>query len=430
MALHLNQTNKIRTRMKKLIIGLFSLALFVGVQAQESEVLSAYEYLKVYDYEKANGNIAVAVENLMRAKESIDAAAVNEKTMLKSKTWKRRADVYVKLFREPAEKGEKSAYLNAAYESIIKALTVEINPKNNEPKIAEEQELRGRASFVGDTITGLGGVSYESGNYQVAADYFEKTYNLYKYFGRVDTSLYANIFFATYLGGNYDKALVIGDDLIKMNYNKQPNIYGLVAQIYQKKGEGAKGLQLIKDARAKFPLKTEFITEELNYYLTTNDNVNSLRVMNEAIEVFKNEPQMLKALYFNSGVMYGQSNQKELSRDYYKKALAIDAGYFSALNNLASSYLDEANVYIKEANALKLGDKRYDELKAKFNALYMEAGALLENAYASNEKAIADEKNAEKKAVLANEQVKLKDALFKIFFTLNDEAKIQKYETK
>lgn len=417
--------------MKKLIIGLFSLGLFVAVQAQESEVLSAYEYMKVYRSEKENGNMAVAAENLLNAKKAIDAAALNEKTTLKSKTWKRRADIYVAMFAEknPAFSANKAEYLNTAYESIMKAVSVEVNPKNNEPKIAEEQELRSRAAYIGDTITKLGAANYEKENYADAVMYFEKSYNLYKPFGITDTILYRNIFFSAFLANDYDKAIQVGTSLMNMKYN-DASVYGAMSQIYQNKGEGEKGLQLIKDARTKFPQKTEFIIEEYNYYMSKNDDANAILVMEDAAKAFASKPDMLKQLYFNSGVMLGKKGEKEKSREYYNKALAIDASYFAALNNLASSYLDEANAIIKEANMLKLGDKRYDELKAQSDALYRKAGGMLEQAYDSKVKEIATTKSEKTKAELTAEQGKLKDALLKIYVVLNDEAKIQQYESK
>src|SRR5687768_8167142 len=86
--------------MKKVIIGLFAALSFAGAKAQESNVLSAWEYMNVYTLEKQNGNIGVAIDNLIKAKEAIDAAALDDKTKGKSKTWKRRADIYLKIFVE------------------------------------------------------------------------------------------------------------------------------------------------------------------------------------------------------------------------------------------------------------------------------------------------------------------------------------------
>lgn len=398
--------------MKKVLIGLFTALSFAGARAQESNVLSAWEYMNVYTSEKQNGNMGVAIENLIKAKEAIDAASVNEKTMLKSKTWKRRTDVYMKLLveKDPALAPYKKNLLDEIYTSIDKARTVEISEKNGKPKVFEENELINSAYYICDTLFRTGSSYYNKGDFDEAGKFFEKRYTLLKGLGRTDTVSYTNMFLSAYKAKEYDKALQIGNDLIKIG-SADPNLYGTLARIYSEKGDAAKGLQMIKDARAKYPKNTEFITEELNYYLSNNDNTNAVRVMDEAIAAFKTQPDMLKTLYFNSGVIYAQLGDKAKSIEYYKKALEVDPKYFGALNNLAAIMLDEANALIKEANGLPLKEtKKFDELKGKANGIYREASVLLETAY----------------EMKPNDR--LKATLYEIFVKLQDEAKIEKYK--
>lgn len=398
--------------MKKLIFGLFAALTFTGVKAQDSNVLSAWEYMNVYTSEKQNGNIGVAVENLIKAKEAIDAATLNDKTANKSKTWKRRADVYMKLLveKDPAIAPYKKGVVDEIYKSIEKARSVEINEKTQKPKVFEEPELLNSARYICDTLFRSGSAYYVNGDFTEAGKYFEKRYNLLKGLGVTDTVSYTNMFLSAYKAKDLDKALEIGSDLIKMG-SPDPNLYGTMAKLYSDKGEAAKGLQMIKDARTKYPKNTEFITEELNYYLSTGDNANAVKVMDEAIAAFQSDKTMLKTLYFNSGVIFAQLGDKPKSREYYQKALAIDAEYYGALNNLAALMLEDANGIIKEANALPIQEaKKYDELKAKANAIYKEAGHLLEVAY--------KQKPSEK----------LKQSLFEIYTKLQDDAKMDQYK--
>jgi len=416
--------------MKKLVIGLFALASVAQASAQESNVLSAWEYMSVYTSEKANGNMPVAIENLFRAKEAIDAATLNEKTMLKSKTWKRRADIYVKLLveKDPQVAANKADYLKEAYQSIIKATTVEIDQKNGKVKIAEENELRARASYIADTLGRLGGTSFNEGNYAKAGEAFEQRYNLLKGLGVTDTVSYSNMFLSAYRAKDTDRAIKLGNDLMQMN-SADPNLYGTMAKIYQEKGDGAKGLQIIKDAKVKYPKNTEFITEELNYYLSTGDNENAAKVMTEAFKAFEGNNDMLKALHFNSGVIYAQLKDFDKSRESYQKAIAIDPKYFGALNNLASLELDEANALIKEANGLPLNEaKKYNELKAKSDEKYRAAAVILENAFKSKAEEIAKETDLQAKNYYQKQLDKLKEVLQEIFSKLDDEAKMNEYK--
>lgn len=413
--------------MKKVIIGLFAALSFAGAKAQESNVLSAWEYMNVYTLEKQNGNMGVAIDNLIKAKEAIDAAALDEKTKGKSKTWKRRADVYLKIMveKDPAIAPYKKGVVDEIYTSIEKARTVEVNEKTGKPKIFEENELLNSAYYICDTLFRSGSANYVSGDYTEAGKFFEKRYTLLKGLGRIDTVSYTNMFLSAYKGKDYERATTIGEDLIKLG-SADPNLYGTMATIYNQKGEGAKGLQIIKDARAKYPKNTEFITEELNYYLTTGDNANAVRVMDEAIAAFQTKPEMLKTLYFNSGVIYSQLGDKTKSREYYDKALAIDPKYFGALNNVAAMLLDEANAIIKEANGLPLNEsKKFDELTAKAKGIYAQAGTYLETAYEAMQENIA--KGDKNQASYEKQAEKLKISLVEIFSKLENEEKVMKY---
>ena len=415
--------------MKKVIIGLFAALSVAGAKAQESNVLSAWDYMNVYTTEKQGGNMGVAIDNLIKAKEAIDAAALDERTKGKSKTWKRRADIYLKIMVEndPALAAYKQGVVDEIYKSIDNARKVEINEKTGKPKVFEEPELLTGALYLCDTLFKTGRDLYGNGDFANAGQYFEKRYTLLKGLGRIDTVSYTNMFLAAYKGKDLDRALTIGEDLIKLG-SADPSVYGTLASIYNEKGEGAKGLQIIKDARAKYPKETRFITEELNYYLTAGDNANAVRVMDEAIAAFQGKPEMLKTLYFNSGVIYAQLGDKAKSREFYEKALAEDPKYFGALNNMAAMLLDDANAIIKEANLLPLSEsKKYDALTAKAKGIYAEAGKYLETAYEALQETMSKETNPKNQAYYKGQADKLKASLVEIFSKLEDDAKVQKY---
>ena len=398
--------------MKKFLIAAAAIMIGSASFAQESNVLSAWEYMNVYNSEKKNGNIGVAVENLIKAKQSIDAAAENEKTIGKSKTWKRRVEVYVALIMEPNEAINpfRANLLDETYKSILKARSVEINEKTSKPKIFEEPDLNAKALFLCDTLFRAGSQRFISQDFDNAELFFEKRFSLLKDFGKTDTVSLNNMFLSAYRAKKNDRAIELGNQLMALGFG-DANLYGTMARIYQEKGDGAKGLALIQDARKKYPMNTEFITEELNYYLQAGDNQNAVRILDEAIAAFKDDKEMLKALYFNSGVIFGQLGDKAKSKEYYEKALETDPNYFGALNNYAGFVLEEANEIIKEANNLPLNKvKEFNELKAKANDKYKEAAGYLERAYAIQPSA------------------KMKTTLLEIFTRLQDEEKMNKYK--
>ena len=76
--------------MKKQIITIVAIIITTITFAQNSKVVSAYNYLK-YD-------------ELDNAKEAIDAASTNASTVNKAKTWYYKGKVYQRLFESDNEK--------------------------------------------------------------------------------------------------------------------------------------------------------------------------------------------------------------------------------------------------------------------------------------------------------------------------------------
>ena len=73
--------------MNRIFLILFAFGITAPAIAQQSKVVSAYNYLNYYLQDKD-------VEQLKKAQENIDQAITNEKTMTKPKTWYYRGNVY------------------------------------------------------------------------------------------------------------------------------------------------------------------------------------------------------------------------------------------------------------------------------------------------------------------------------------------------
>ena len=73
----------------------------------------------------------------------------------------------------------------------------------------------------------------------------------------------------------------------------------------------------------------------------------------------------------------------EEARSSYMKAIEIDPGYVNAQLNLSTTYVNEGNALIDEMNDLgssRADIAKYDELKEKKDALFMQGANLLEEA--------------------------------------------------
>ncbi|MGQ3014824.1 MAG: tetratricopeptide repeat protein, partial [Flavobacteriales bacterium] len=187
-------------------------------------------------------------------------------------------------------------------------------------------------------------------------------------------------------------------------------LYSAISDIYLAKGDTTTALKTISDARKQFPQEAGFITSEFNLYFSMKQMDRAKQALDEAMVAYKDDKDMLRNLKFNAGFIYDQKKDYETARKYYKEALELDPKFSEAMNNLAGTYLEEANPIINEMNALPLNETaKYKAMKEKASALYKEAGTILEQAYE------------------LNPNDKLKRTLADLYGFLGDEEKEMKY---
>ncbi len=363
--------------MKKQLFSVI-IAGFLGatMYAQPAKVLSAYESFEAYKREKATGNTSLAVQNLLDAKKFLDDAIAHEKTSGKSKTWARRAEVYVAIATEeiPELKSLQNEAITEAIESVKKAMSVE-------PKVFDEKKMPLYLMQIANLVFNRGFEAFERKDYLKALEDFGKSTEIKMQIGIVDTVGMVNMFLSAYNGKQREAAIALGEGLVKMGA-ADPFVYRTMSAIHLESGDTLKGLKVIQDARKTFPNRPEFITEELNFYLMTGDNEKASKTLQEAIDAFKDDKELLKVLHFNSGVIFGQMKNIESAMKSYLAALEIDPDYYEPLNNVGSIILDEANKYLIEANSLPINQtKKYNELKEKSKQKFAEAAVFLERAY-------------------------------------------------
>lgn len=384
--------------MKKIVLFLAAaLGSFGMASAQEGKVLEAFESMSIYRSELASGNVDIAVKNLLDAKEAIDAASQDPRTSVKSKTWKRRAEVYLTILSDTNKSSRivplQPTALDEVIISIKKARTVEVNERTGKPKIFEEDQL----NMMVRTITYMANMSgmqaAEKNMNDVAAVIFEKSFDLSESGGIVDTNALVNAFISANKAWDetddakkkvemQDLALRLGKRIIEYKFTDAP-LYNAIADVYLAKGDTASALKTIADARKEFPQEAGFITSEFNLYFSMKQMDRAQKALDEAMVAYKDDPKMLRNLKFNAGYIYDQKKDYEKARKYYQEAIDLDPNFLEAMNNLAGTYLEEANPMINEMNSLPLNETaKYKEMKQKAQALYAKAGVILEKVYA------------------------------------------------
>ena len=183
-----------------------------------------------------------------------------------------------------------------------------------------------------------------------------------------------------------DKAIELFNKLIDLDPSNGDYHLSLIQQ-YTKLENDEERFNAIKKGRELASNHTGLIFEEVNYYLAQNNNEELLISLESAI----NAAPENKILHFAKGSALGSLKRYDEAKAAYLSAIALDADYFDAYNNLGSLYLDQAIPLIDKMNNLGLSQadqKKYASIKKKRNSLYISAKPYLEEAVRIEDSAI------------------------------------------
>lgn len=341
--------------MKKLLILALTVGLVSGAVAQNSKVVSAYNYM--------NDN------ELLKAREAIDEAITHEKTKDNEKTWRYRGQIYSKLAVDSTQNAmdPKEAFEKAiqSYEKAMELDTKERYLKENKTGIA----------IVQNQAVNKGIEAYNARKFTKAVDYFLLGEEAAQDLGITDTLALYNAGLAAEQAGNMDVALQQYQKAADLGY-EGPKMYLYMANIYQKQERPEEYLAIVKAGREKHPEDADLIVYELNYYLQNDKFEEAEENLKLAIKAEPNNKQ----LYFSLGVVYDQLNKDEQAIEAYQKAIELDPDYFDAIYNLGALYFNNAVEKKNEANALK-SDAEFKKATDKANEIFRKAQPYLEKAH-------------------------------------------------
>jgi len=160
--------------------------------------------------------------------------------------------------------------------------------------------------------------------------------------------------------------------------SKYPEIVKNIALIYNQLGQKDNAIKAVQDARKANPGDVGLILTEANIYIELGERERYQELIIEALEQDPNNA----VLYFNLGVVNSETGDKVKSREFYEKAIELDPEMENAYLNLVALILeDEANI-VEQMNSLgnsRADNAKYDELKAKREALYLECVPVLKD---------------------------------------------------
>jgi len=378
--------------MKKYFVLAIALTLGFSVVAQKKELKTADKELDKGSFEKA----AVALDAAEALLGSMDDKYKSQYYLLRS--------VFYLNNGEPDFNTIKKS---------MEALKLATAP-------AQEQGVKNQIQNLKAHLVNKGTSLLQSEDYKTSSDYFESAYKLVP-----NDTVY--LFYAASTAVNaklYDRSLAMYEELrslgytgVEQNYlatnketqveelfgskvlrdlsvkskshinprdettkSKFPEIIKNIALIYVQNGENEKALQAMAVARAESPDDLNLLLTEANVYYTMGDTPK----FKELLEVAIQKDPMNPELQYNLGVISSETDDYEGSKKYYLKAIELKPDYINAYINLSALILGQEESILDEMNSLgssAADDRKYDELKAKRNQLYLDAIPYLESAF-------------------------------------------------
>jgi tetratricopeptide (TPR) repeat protein len=306
--------------MKKLAFLFLLISCTVLAYGQKSKVVSAHNYLK-YD-------------ELDKAMMFIDEASEHPSTIGMAKTWYYKGLIYQKTFNHEKYGELVPNPLQIALKSYQKAL--EINPKYE-----FKEEIEQNIQKIAADLFQSGVDAYTASNFEKALLNFET----YLSINPEDQSANLNAALSAQNIGNTEKAKSYYEKLIALKVD-QPRPYQGLATIYKAEGDTAAALKVVKEGRVAFPADKKLMIEELNIYLAQGRTEEALEIANNAIN---NDPENA-TLHHVKASMLDNLGRKNEAIEAYKKALELNPESFDTNYNLGALYFNQGAEIINKAN--------------------------------------------------------------------------------
>ncbi len=354
----------------KNIVFLITMVFCCSLFGQKTDVTNSLLYYEDFLKKQDVNDLYNAREASDQATIKIDKGAVLKSKQL-SKYFHSRGSIYLSLFEKTwFDDGVTVDFDFLSIASI--SFTQDIENEGNNSK-ESNSKLQRCALLYQDA----GYSEYENKNYVSSEDKFARAVgiNTTLSINLIDT---LNMFYAavtSFLAEDFDKCINWSNKLIVVNPLEEKYHLRLIAS-YKEKGDIEGQIEAINNARKSIPNSKNIILEEVNYYISIENNELLLKSLDKAVNSDPENP-ILHAVLGQTYSSLGDYTKAKLS---YERVLEIDPDYVDAHNNIAAIYLEEANTFIEQKDALPLSasSKKYNSLSSKIKTLRLKALPYLE----------------------------------------------------
>lgn len=343
----------------------------IGAKAQNSSVVSAFNYLQ-------DGDLAKAVEY-------IEPAITNEGTSVKEKTWRYRGDIYRSIaFSDKADlKAQFPDAMKKSIESYLKANELDTKGAYKDENVAHLGALQVMALNSGND-------AFAAKNYDQAIALYDESERIAKAFNMVDSNAVSNSALAYESKGDKTKAIERYKERIAMG-NTKPDMYRSVASLYHGMKDLPNAITITQDGRKAFPANKELMVDEVAFLLEANRMEEAETSLKNAIAQDPNNA----VLYSVLGSLYdGKANPKEgpppaeadmkkyyeLAEQAYKSSIEKDPKFFDSYFNIGVLYNNRAAFEYEKIKNIK-DDAQYTKAKKVADDIYLKAVPFFEKAH-------------------------------------------------
>lgn len=339
-------------KVKSILLGTLVLASFTAF-SQTSNLRKAKTSYDKFNEVKSVGNAALGVSDLNIAKEALEKAIENEKTMNLAETWTYYALVNADLaLLDSTDASEQ--YIQKAVEAREKAISLDTEKEN-------AQNLNILGSILAQYELNKGAKLWDSQDFQGAYTAFDKGLTYLP----GDTTLLYYSGMAAVNAQDYDKALAKYVELVPIDsFSNNRQIILDVSRLYLMQGDTANAIKYAEIGTQKYPGDGELATQHIELNLMAGNDEQTIKAINDQVS---KDPDN-KNLHYYLGIAYSETGDTEKAEASYKKALEIDPNYLDANINLGGLILNKGIDHFNKTNNANLQQAEYDaEIKKAYD---------------------------------------------------------------
>ncbi len=346
--------------MKKFLLLIAVVSLSLAAMSQKGKVTVALSYIDQGILDKA--------------KEAIDQALANEKTMYWSNTYFAKGKLCQATFESKNQKF-KAYYpdpLAEAYISYEKAL--ELDPKGVLKKKLITSMIYNSLAV---NLYSQGSSRFEAKDFVGALTSFETQIKITesdKYIGALDTGMYYNAGLAAVNANKFNEALKYFQKCADLKYQ------GLITHIqiyesYMGIGDTAKAEAYLLTLPNKFPGDKNVIFQLIDFYMKKDKYDEAFKYLKSAKEVDPNN----YSLFYASGVILLKQNKFDDAITDLTRSIEIKSDSYDTQYALSLAFINKAADLNIKANEI-MDVKKYNEAVDDLNAVYVKALPYMEKA--------------------------------------------------